>query len=448
MPLDPASRRLRAKQVGMLMQAYRHAYDMDGRRNRLSQEGLLRLMGQVDPMYLERYNHSTVARWESGATRPNRERLEVFGKALNLTVTEIQGLVWLAGFHDDSESTQVPEIRSEAAEIAPETSIAAIDETEEPASHTPSYAGQVTRYVLAKFALPGLAVAAVGYILARLGWNAGWIMALYVVLAIALVLVQSFLRVRRSPELREIFFITVFFLLSGNLLQAPTLRMDPYGFYALGDFANTPIPYLLSLIVNLMLALAAGLMFDFLWRWQYASTRGSSNTYHRAAWTSFPPLLFVYVCALFLCCLGTWVIFLFVFSIVGGTFMCLLVLHDENMNFNSWERRLLLQGAVGLILVLSAIAGATVLTIYLVPSSLSIPDHTLVRSWEIDFDALGYSPDELLERYRIGAAWSALSTFVYMIIVLGGSLLVTIYRLGGEHSGPPAIDVAEKPPAK
>lgn len=421
------------------MQAYRRAYDAEGRKSRLSQEGLLKLMGQVDPVYLERYNHSTVARWESGATRPTRERLEVFGKALNLSTVEIQGMIRLAGFQEHAGPGQSEQPIDQGGESEAENGVPPDEAVAEPSSSPPSYAVQVVRYILTKFALPGLAVACMGYILARLGWNAGWIMALYVILAFVLVLVQGFLRVRRSHELRELYFMTVFLLLSGNLLQAPTIRMDPYGFYALADFANTPMPYLLSLIVNLLLSLTAGLMFDFLWRWQYSGNRGFKNVYHRAAWTSFPPVLFVYICTLLFCCLGTWILLLFVFSIMSGTFMAILVVRDKEMKFTSWERRLLLQAGVGLILLLTAIGGATVFVIYLEPSLLSIPDHTLIRSWEIDFTALGYSPDELLERYRIGAVWSTLSIFVYLIFVMGGSLLVTIYRLKSVDSVEPAL---------
>ena len=42
---DPESRRLGAKQVGMLMQAHRRAYPENGEGKRLSQEGLLNLIG-------------------------------------------------------------------------------------------------------------------------------------------------------------------------------------------------------------------------------------------------------------------------------------------------------------------------------------------------------------------------------------------------------------------
>ncbi len=439
MQTDPETRRLRAKQVGMLMQAYRHAYQKgDGRKSRLSQEGLLHLMGQIDPQYLERYNHSTVARWESGATRPNKSRLEVFGQALELSGEEIQGMLWLAGLGEDQEAAQSTRRLNE-----PETprdlvagEAASDGSTEEGGNGT--YAGYAVRFILTKFAIPGLIVGTLGYILARMGWNAGWVMALYVILAVVLVLVQNFLKLRRTHELRELYFITVFFLISGNLLQAPAIRMDPYGFYMIGDFANTPMPYLLATIVNLLLALAAGLMFDFLWRWQYRSSGGFANVYQRAAWTAFPPLIVVYAITLVFCSLGTWVYLLLVFSILGGTIMAILVIRDGTLKFTTWEKRLLMQGMVGAVLVLTAIGGAVTLILYLHPSPMAIPDHSLIRSWDIDFAALGYSPDELMERYRFGAVLSSLATIAYMVIVLGGCALATVSRLKVDDTNDPA----------
>ena len=84
------------------MRAYRHAHTREGTNRRLSQGGLLDLMGQVDPEYLSRHDHSTVARWESGARHPTMERLVVFGRALDLAPTEIDGLLLLAGLDTDS----------------------------------------------------------------------------------------------------------------------------------------------------------------------------------------------------------------------------------------------------------------------------------------------------------------------------------------------------------
>ena len=434
--LDSETRRIRAKQVGMLMQAYRRAFTPQGGSGRLSQEGLLKLMGQVDPIYLERYNHSTVARWESGATRPTEERLKVFGQALNLSDAEVEGLIRLAGIYEERQNGQSLN-GSELREGPGEAQVSAGDSSES-TGYTPSFFVQGIRFSLSRLVLPGLGVAAIGFALASSGWNATWMMMLYIIVVAGLVLAQGFLRLRRSNELRELYFISVFFLLSSKLLQAPLIRMDPFGYYAIGDFASTPMPYLFSLLTSLLLALAAGLTFDFLWRRQLAGEVSTFNIWQRTACTSFTPLILIYAACLLLTGLGTWIYLLLVFSILGGSFMALLILRDETVSFTQWERRLLLQSGLAVTIVLTAVGGALVVIMYLYPSMMAIPDHTLIRSWEIDFAALGYPKDELMERYRIGAVWSSLATVVYMVVALGGSLLITIYRLGENEQPDPA----------
>ncbi len=37
--------------------------------------------------------------------------------------------------------------------------------------------------------------------------------------------------------------------------------------------------------------------------------------------------------------------------------------------------------------------------------------------------------DELTDRYRLGAAWSSLVILVYMVVAVGGSLLVAIHKI-------------------
>ena len=399
------------------------------------------MMGQVDSRYLERYNHSTVARWESGSTRPTRDRLEVFGRALELSQAEIDGLIRLSGLEREGETEQRSE-RSTAGESGEGLPVNSLVEptagTADVQAHR--FSSTLVNLGLTRLALPGLLVAGSGYLLASLGWNASWVMLLYINLAMGLILVQSFLKLCRSNELRELYFISVFFLLGGNILLAPVLRMDPYGFYAIGGFGGTPIPYLLALIANLLLALIAGLLFDSLWRWQYVSSRGAKCPLARAAFSAFPPLGFVYIVAFFVFCLGAWIYLLAVFAIMGGVVSGLLILRDKAVNFSEWELRLLLQSTVGFLIVLTGIGGVATMILYLEPSFLSVPDHTLVRSWEIDFEVLGYSMSELMDRYRIGAVWSSVATIVYMVIALGGSLLLSITRYGSTDNEPSVAD--------
>ena len=103
---------MRARQVGLLMQAYRRSHAPEGVRKGVSQEGLLELMGQVDPRYLDRYDRSTVSRWESGDILPKTQRIQVFGEALGLSNAEIDGLLSLAGLDAYATVGPITDIRT------------------------------------------------------------------------------------------------------------------------------------------------------------------------------------------------------------------------------------------------------------------------------------------------------------------------------------------------
>ena len=81
----------------------------------------------------------------------------------------------------------------------------------------------------------------------------------------------------------------------------------------------------------------------------------------------------------------------------------------------------------------------------------ALPDHNLFSSWEIDFDALGYSGEEVLSMVNSGYLWNAIWLMAYMIPVLGGGLLAAIYRAGGDRgsdneTAPASLDTSA--PAK
>ena len=86
------------------MRAYRESFVSEGGQRGLTQEGLLQRMASVDSEYGERFSHATVSRWESGSTRPTVQRLQAFGKALGLSLTEVAGLILLAGLAPDFQA--------------------------------------------------------------------------------------------------------------------------------------------------------------------------------------------------------------------------------------------------------------------------------------------------------------------------------------------------------
>ena len=63
-------------------------------------------MADADPGYALRTSHVTVSRWESGFTHPTVQRLEIFGKALNLSETEIDGLILMAGLDPGAQESR------------------------------------------------------------------------------------------------------------------------------------------------------------------------------------------------------------------------------------------------------------------------------------------------------------------------------------------------------
>ena len=425
----------------MLMQAYRRSHAPEDARGGISQESLLELMGRVDTRYLNKYDRSTVSRWESGDILPDAQRIRVFGTALDLSKAEVDGLLSLAGLDVYATVGPIAEIQdapgqSDTSNIeeAPPTV------APEPAggTQTPSYIRFAVGYVWSRFALPGSVIALAGYLMATLDWNSPFMMAMYVGGALFGLMAWGLWRLRRSDDLGDLLFITVYFLLSVYLLQAPLTYMDTYDLYGLGNLAGTPIPFALSLIMNLFVATIAGLMFVRLRIWQHSSRSGGKNMYGRAAWIALPPVAFVYVFILAFANIGLWIAGLALFTILAGAVTTLLVLRDEGVRIDEWDRKFLLCAAAAAVIMLATLGIAAILIAYSQSSSFPETEMGLFYSSEKDFDALGYSADEYPERSNLAAAWASLITLAYMVAVIGGKLIVTIYRLDGGDSAMPA----------
>lgn len=433
----------------MLMRAYRETFPLGDGRYGLTQASLLARMSEVNSQYAKRYSHVTVSRWESGSTLPTVERLQDFGDALNLAPIEMRGLMALAGFRDaaggnsgrkftdwtdtavkegsDLEPQPVPMSNGEYASSAGD-SRSAVDTT--PGSLVPDM-GSIVRYLSYKCVLTGVCIAAAGYALAAFGWNNTWMPMLYVTVAMCLVAAQGLFHRRRPHDLGEFYSTTVFVLLSTFLLQSAVVRMDPYGFYTLSDYAGTHIPFLLALEVNLALASVAGLAFHLLRQWQYFGDQGRSNGLRRAVAVTLPPTLFTYVAILVVSNISLWIQLIMVLPPLAGAFMVLLVLRDPAVRPNARDRRFALGTVVALLAVMGTLGAAVVAVLYLAPNTPSVlPDHNWWTSWEIDFSQLGYPQEEALERLNRGYLWHGLATFFYVVLVVGGVVISSIYRIG------------------
>ena len=391
--------RARAAQVGLLMRSYRESFSPEGGRRGLTQEALLERMGAVDSDYAERYSHATISRWESGGTRPTLQQLKVFGKALDLSRTEIAGLILLAGLATDFRAAlgQVTGSDSDRSIGSGTTTdprsapyVAAGAEASKTES-TPSMLRAAARFGLLRVLPLGMCIVG-GYVLSFYGWNNAWMPTAYVAFVAGLVLAQGFLLPDRGAPLREFFWVSLFFLLTTPLLQFASTRVDHYNFHAIGDLAGTQMPYMLALLLNLVIAAAAGLMFQLLRKRQYEGDSAGSSALRRAASVALPPVISVYAIVVVITNISVSIQLAVLMPVLGAVFTALLVLRDPAFIPSERDRLFLLSTTSVLAMISAALGIVAMLAIYLSPDLPRVlPDHNLLRSWEIDFAKLGLS---------------------------------------------------------
>ena len=439
------------------MRAYRESYVDGNGRVGLSQEGLLRRMATVDGGYGERFSHATVSRWEAGTVRPSVDRIKTFGAALNLSDTETAGLILLAGLAPDMDSaTSEVGMVVKGAVAADNGSTDAGNRvaTSEASAAPGTYDGASTlssliRLLLFRILTLAVFIVGAGYGLGALGWNANWMPIAYVCVTTALVLAQGLLGPDRNAGLRDFFWVSMFFALAVPTLQFAPLDMDHFGFYVMRDFYGTHMPYMLTLLVSLATAGLGGVMFHLLGWWTNRGNRAKEGVVGRTAWTVLPPILVSYVVVMALSNISVWIQSAVVFAVLGGIMGAVVALQDPSVNPTPVQRRFLLPATFASALVLSIVGMFTIFIMYVSPDVPRIlPDHNLLGSWQIDFDALGYTREEVMARLDAGYVWHAMFLFVYMVFCVGGKLLKVVYVLADDDSaGPDAIISETSQPA-
>ena len=441
--------RARSAQVGFMMRAYREGFlDEDGNRG-MSQEELLRHMATVEGSYAERFSHSTVSRWENGVTRPSLERMKIFGRALRLSDVEVAGLILLSGLAPDFE-TAGTEVGLAASGAVPDHALTSNrvfveserdQRVERAAENSSPILRPLVQFVTLRILALGLLFAAFGYALSALGWDGDWMPVAYIGIATGLVLMQGLVWPDRRAGLRDFLWSSLFLVLTLPSLQFAPLQMDQYGFYAIGDLAGTHLPYMLVLLLSLLVAGVCALMFQLLWRWQNSSSQASASALARAVRVVLPPTLLAYVVVVVLSNYSVWIQSAVVLSVLAGVLVALLLMRDPSVNPNGGQRRFLLYASFTTAIVCSTLGMAVIVAVFMMPDVPSVfPDHNLMGSWEIDFDGMGLSKTQALELLQVGYMWHAICLFVYMVSVVGGHLLVAVYRMaGGTGTGPDAV---------
>ncbi len=158
---------------------------------------------------------------------PAENGFEVFGQALNLSPAEIHGLLRLAGL--DPDGTYTIEQKQRLAESAISTPGMSGAPTQHDGTESgpdlsldssKSYVSEWLKFALSRSLLLGSFIVVAGFLLSWFGWDATWMVMVYVFVSIGLVLVKTLMKMVPSSDLRDPYFASVFILLNIPLLQA------------------------------------------------------------------------------------------------------------------------------------------------------------------------------------------------------------------------------------
>ena len=148
--------------------------------------------------------------------------------------------------------------------------------------------------------------------------------------------------------------------------------------------------------------------------------------------TVLPPLGIVYAAIVVISNASIWIQLAVMVPALAGAFTIMLVLRDPSTNTSKSDRRFLLTMLSVTAIVASVMGILTIMFIYVSPDRPQVlPDHNLLNSWEIDFSQLEFTRQEALNRLDLGYMLHATFTFGYLGFVVGGNLLVAVYRIGG-----------------
>lgn len=445
----------RTEAFGKLLKAYREG----AQGGKVSQKRLLDLMAKhpdTGERYLNRHS-SLISRWEKGVRGPpTKEEIYDLARALRLTPEQRYQLLLVAGYETIEPPLTVPvlkeihedtsAIRKQVAEVGEEVhSIREMLVSVANPSGPPIILGGplgVAGSSAQRIVFPGAYFALAGWALNTFNVSAevGWLV--YVGVGLALVFLQSFSRLRRAKSLHmpqnvdrrryhfaELLFISVFVMLSTHLLPASLTGMDNYGFFTIERYAGTVLPLVFAAGTNLLVALAGATSFHLLWL-RFGSQE-SIGVYGRAIRVLLVPLLGVYVPVALLSGTGGEIYFLVIFALLFGAFLVMIAMSDPALKLGEWEAKMSLAAALIVMGVLFVMAIAGMLISYLSYLYLGgqIPAHgNHLWSWKLDFAALGYPESDLPYRLGTGFLWMVLTGIAYMLLVVGGYLIVTIYR--------------------
>ena len=300
------------------------------------------------------------------------QRLRIFGKALNLSETEVEGLIVLAGMAPDFEtarehmggSVSFPDPVEEAGPSRDPSTVSTMAGAggDEPA--VPAFLRAALRCLAFRLLLPALYVVVGGYALSAMGWNDDWMPLAYLMVTSLLVMTQTFVWPDRREGLGDLYWASMFILLACPAFRFAPLGLDQYGFYRIGDLAGTHLPHMLMLLVAVALAGISAVTFQSLWTWQTSGPRAERSVLIRATWAVMPATLLSYGPVIVLSGTAVWLQSTVAMPLLAGTMVAMLVIRDPGTRPNRAQCRFLLYAAFTIAIVASTLGAVTIAMVY------------------------------------------------------------------------------------
>ena len=163
----------------------------------------------------------------------------------------------------------------------------------------------------------------------------------------------------------------------------------------------------------------------------------NQGVFRRAAWVACPPVVLVYAVVV-ITNISVSIQLAVLLPILAMVFTIILALRDPSFHLEAGDRRFLLYSISGIGIVSATLGVVVIIGVYVSPDlPMVLPDHNLLTSWDLDFEGLGYSREEALDRLNLGYMWHAMGVFAYMAFIVGGNLFTAVYRTGGGNSSSP-----------
>ena len=319
----------------------------------------------------------------------------------------------------------------------------------EPAVDAPA----VVKSALLRLAPPAVWILGAGFCLDAMGMNGTPALLAYLLIALAIAVGHGLLRwLNRDTERDErervvdLFFVSLFFTLNAPGLIGTFTKADHFGFYTIGAFTNTPMPFMLAMLVNLELALVASVIFSMLWSRRRKGS-GGEGALSRAVWLTIPPLAFVFANVVLFTNLGAWMFFLATFGALFGAFTVLAALNESDTALR--DVGLVFKAAIAAVTLFAVLGFISSLVGFVDPGmALTSAEFRIIPLPEITAERLGYTPDEGVRLIAQGVLWMSLATTLYLVGVVGGYLALAIRRVSAapDISTPrPATDGLSRP---